>query len=180
MQWAYVCEMARLAASARHGVTGDRGFSGHASQQAAGGRLQCTTKRSALLFLYREVSGVNLPRLNDVRGHCKRIFSVLTVNEVAGLLSALPGRYSTARQPAIRHRAIVIAKDGFGAFIWMAARGRFPPLLSVASRAILIQLTMAISRPSCFARLRNASQMTFRASPRYNYRYAHAIALSCS
>lgn len=51
-------------------------------------------------------------------------FRFLTVNEVATLLSALPSRYSTARQLLYGHRAILIAEDGCGAFIRMAAQGR--------------------------------------------------------
>lgn len=47
---------------------------------------------SALLFLYREVLGIELPWFDGVQrpGTPKRIPSVLTVAEVAALLSALP------------------------------------------------------------------------------------------
>jgi len=48
---------------------------------------------SALLFLYREVLGVKLPWLDDVKRPTRprRIPSVLTVTEVAGLLGAMTG-----------------------------------------------------------------------------------------
>jgi site-specific recombinase XerD len=48
---------------------------------------------SALLFLYREVLGVKLPWLDDVQRPTRprRIPSVLTVAEVAGLLGAMTG-----------------------------------------------------------------------------------------
>ena len=48
---------------------------------------------SALLFLYREVLGVKLPWLDDVQRPMRprRIPSVLTVAEVAGLLGAMTG-----------------------------------------------------------------------------------------
>jgi integron integrase len=48
---------------------------------------------SALLFLYREVLGVDLPWLNNINrpAQTKRIPSVLTKDEVAGLLAHLEG-----------------------------------------------------------------------------------------
>ncbi|MFI5445575.1 integron integrase [Polaromonas sp. UC242_47] len=48
---------------------------------------------SALLFLYREVLGVNLPWLDNINRptRARRIPSVLTKNEVAGLLAVLDG-----------------------------------------------------------------------------------------
>ncbi len=48
---------------------------------------------SALLFLYREVLGVDLPWLNNINRptQAKRIPSVLTKDEVAGLLAQLEG-----------------------------------------------------------------------------------------
>jgi site-specific recombinase XerD len=48
---------------------------------------------SALLFLYREVLGQALPWMNEIQRptHAKRIPSVLTQDEVAGLLSQLNG-----------------------------------------------------------------------------------------
>ncbi|MBK5206243.1 MAG: phage integrase N-terminal SAM-like domain-containing protein [Polaromonas sp.] len=49
---------------------------------------------SALLFLYREVLGIDLPWLNDInRPACKRrIPSVLTKDEVAGVLAYMDGQ----------------------------------------------------------------------------------------
>ena len=49
---------------------------------------------SALLFLYREVLGIDLPWLNDInRPACKRrIPSVLTKDEVAGVLAQMDGQ----------------------------------------------------------------------------------------
>lgn len=48
---------------------------------------------SALLFLYREVLGVQLPWLDDVQRPTRprRIPSVLTVTEVTALLGAMTG-----------------------------------------------------------------------------------------
>jgi integron integrase len=48
---------------------------------------------SALLFLYREVLGIDLPWLNNIGRpqQTKRIPSVLTKNEVAGLLAQMDG-----------------------------------------------------------------------------------------
>jgi integrase len=48
---------------------------------------------SALLFLYREVLGIDLPWLNDVNRPTRkpRIPSVLTQDEVAGLLAHMEG-----------------------------------------------------------------------------------------
>lgn len=48
---------------------------------------------SALLFLYREVMGINLPWLNDVQRPTRkpRIPSVLTQDEVSGLLAQMEG-----------------------------------------------------------------------------------------
>jgi integron integrase len=48
---------------------------------------------SAVLFLYREVLGVELPWLNDIHrpAHQRRIPSVLTRDEVAGLLAQMDG-----------------------------------------------------------------------------------------
>ena len=48
---------------------------------------------SALLFLYREVLGVDLPRLNNIGRpqRTKRTPSVLTKDEVAGLLAQMDG-----------------------------------------------------------------------------------------
>ena len=49
---------------------------------------------SALLFLYREVLGVNLPWLNDIHRptRTRRIPSVLTKDEVAGILACMEGQ----------------------------------------------------------------------------------------
>ena len=48
---------------------------------------------SALLFLYREVLGIELPWLNDINRptNTRRIPSVLTKDEVAGLLAVMEG-----------------------------------------------------------------------------------------
>ena len=48
---------------------------------------------SAILFLYREVLGIELPWLNDINrpASTRRIPSVLTKDEVAGLLSVMEG-----------------------------------------------------------------------------------------
>ena len=48
---------------------------------------------SALLFLYREVLGIELPWLNDINRptSTRRIPSVLTKDEVAGLLAVMEG-----------------------------------------------------------------------------------------
>ena len=48
---------------------------------------------SALLFLYREVLSINLPWLNDISrpAHKRRIPSVLTRDEVAGVLAHMDG-----------------------------------------------------------------------------------------
>lgn len=48
---------------------------------------------SALLFLYREVLSINLPWLNDINrpAHKRRIPSVLTKDEVAGVLAHMDG-----------------------------------------------------------------------------------------
>ena len=48
---------------------------------------------SALLFLYREVLGIELPWLNDINRptSTRRIPSVLTKDEVAGLLAVMDG-----------------------------------------------------------------------------------------
>jgi integron integrase len=48
---------------------------------------------SALLFLYREVLDIKLPWMDGIRrpGYTKRIPSVLTTHEVAGVLAALEG-----------------------------------------------------------------------------------------
>jgi integrase len=48
---------------------------------------------SALLFLYREVLGISLPWLDNLNrpSRARRIPSVLTKNEVAGLFAALEG-----------------------------------------------------------------------------------------
>ena len=48
---------------------------------------------SALLFLYREVLGIELPWLNDINrpASTRRIPSVLTKDEVAGLLAVMEG-----------------------------------------------------------------------------------------
>jgi integron integrase len=48
---------------------------------------------SAVLFLYREVLGIDLPWLNDIHrpAHKRRIPSVLTKDEVAGLLAHMDG-----------------------------------------------------------------------------------------
>ena len=48
---------------------------------------------SGVLFLYREVLGINLPWLNNIRRpqQTKRIPSVLTKDEVAGLLAQMDG-----------------------------------------------------------------------------------------
>ena len=48
---------------------------------------------SALLFLYREVLGEDLPWLNNIgrQQQTKRIPSVLTKDEVAGLLAQMDG-----------------------------------------------------------------------------------------
>ncbi len=53
---------------------------------------------SALLFLYREVLGFDLPWLNNIGRpqQSKRIQAVLTKDEVAGLLAQLDGRTLTA------------------------------------------------------------------------------------
>ena len=49
---------------------------------------------SALLFLYREVLGIELPWLNDINrpASTRRIPSVLTKDEVAGLLAVMEGK----------------------------------------------------------------------------------------
>ncbi len=49
---------------------------------------------SALLFLYREVLGIDLPWLNDINrpAHKRRIPSVLTKDEVAGVLAQMEGQ----------------------------------------------------------------------------------------
>ena len=51
---------------------------------------------SALLFLYREVLGIELPWLNDINrpASTRRIPSVLTKDEVAGLLAVMEGETS--------------------------------------------------------------------------------------
>jgi site-specific recombinase XerD len=48
---------------------------------------------SAVLFLYREVLGIDLPWLNNIGRpqQSKRILSVLTKDEVAGLLAQMVG-----------------------------------------------------------------------------------------
>ena len=48
---------------------------------------------SAVLFLYREVMGINLPWLNDINrpAHKRRIPSVLTKEEVAAVLAHMDG-----------------------------------------------------------------------------------------
>jgi integron integrase len=48
---------------------------------------------SALLFLYREVLGIDLPRMHDLQrpGHVRRIPTVLAPTEVAGLLACIKG-----------------------------------------------------------------------------------------
>lgn len=48
---------------------------------------------SALLFLYREVLNIELPWLNDINrpSSTRRIPSVLTKDEVAGVLAAMEG-----------------------------------------------------------------------------------------
>jgi len=53
---------------------------------------------SALLFLYREVLGIDLPWPNNIRQpqQAKRIPAVLTKDEVAGLLAQLDGWTLTA------------------------------------------------------------------------------------
>ena len=49
---------------------------------------------SAVLFLYREVLNINLPWLNDINrpSHKRRIPSVLTKDEVAGVLAQMGGQ----------------------------------------------------------------------------------------
>lgn len=49
---------------------------------------------SALLFLYREVLGIDLPWLDDINrpSHKRRIPSVLTKDEVAGVLASMEGQ----------------------------------------------------------------------------------------
>ena len=49
---------------------------------------------SAILFLYREVLSIDLPWLNDINrpAHKRRIPSVLTQNEVAGVLAHMEGQ----------------------------------------------------------------------------------------
>ena len=49
---------------------------------------------SAILFLYREVLGIDLPWLNDINrpAHKRRIPSVLTKDEVAGVLAHMDGQ----------------------------------------------------------------------------------------
>ena len=60
---------------------------------------------SALLFLYREVLGVNLPWMEDLTRPTRprRIPSVLTKTETAALLGALEGESRSAWQAALWH-----------------------------------------------------------------------------
>jgi len=55
---------------------------------------------SALLFLYREVLGVDLPWMNGIKrpAHIKRIPSVLTKDEVAGIFAHLEGEMALLAQ----------------------------------------------------------------------------------
>jgi site-specific recombinase XerD len=59
----------------------------------------------ALLFLYREVPNIDLPWLNNIGRpqQTKRIPSVLTNDEVAGLLAQMDGVTSPAGKAAVRH-----------------------------------------------------------------------------
>ena len=60
---------------------------------------------SALLFLYREVPNIDLPCLNNIGRpqQTKRMPSVLTKDEVAGLLAQKDGITSAAGKAAARH-----------------------------------------------------------------------------
>jgi site-specific recombinase XerD len=60
---------------------------------------------SALLFLYREVLNVDLPWLNNIARlqQTKRLPSVLSKDEVAGLLAQMDGINSAAGKAAARH-----------------------------------------------------------------------------
>lgn len=55
---------------------------------------------SALLFLYREVLGIQLPWMQQIKrpGYAKRIPSVLTKEEVAGVLALLEGQNALVAQ----------------------------------------------------------------------------------
>lgn len=55
---------------------------------------------SALLFLYREVLGIELPWMNGIKrpAHIKRIPSVLTKDEVAGIFAHLEGEMALLAQ----------------------------------------------------------------------------------
>jgi site-specific recombinase XerD len=59
----------------------------------------------ALLFLYREVPNIDWPWLNNIGRpqQTKRIPSVLTNDEVAGLLAQMDGITSVAGNAAVRH-----------------------------------------------------------------------------
>jgi len=54
-----------------------------------------------LLFLYREVLGIDLPWLNDINhpAQKRRIPSVLTKDEVAGVLSHMDGMTALVARP---------------------------------------------------------------------------------
>jgi len=56
---------------------------------------------STLLFLYREVLGIDLPWLNDINhpAQKRRIPSVLTKDEVAGVLSHMDGMTALVARP---------------------------------------------------------------------------------
>lgn len=56
---------------------------------------------SAILFLYREVLAVDLPWMDGIQrpAHSKRIPSVLTKDEVAGLLAQMEGQTAMCPQP---------------------------------------------------------------------------------
>lgn len=87
---AHVRDMASFVAFARHGQQEIESFLGMLTNER---RVTASTHNqtlSALLFLYREVLNIDLPWLDGVqRPHApKRIPSVLTVAEVAALLSA--------------------------------------------------------------------------------------------
>ena len=61
---------------------------------------------SALLFLYREVLGIDLPWLNNINrpANKRRIPSVLTKEEVSGLLGFMPRSLSIACAHVVWHR----------------------------------------------------------------------------
>lgn len=102
---AHVREMARFAASARHGAAGSRRFSRHVGERAAGGRnhTQPGVKRIAVFF--SEVLDMELPRLDGLQRPRTPQAQSLSFDGGRGGGSAIgvAGRYGLARPPAVRH-----------------------------------------------------------------------------